>query len=294
MPNESPQTFEVDSEQRLDVFLAQVLGLSRREVWRVLESSLINSDGRRLSLKNKGEQLSAGSTLTVQAFEHLDKILANEELELPILQTGEGFVVVNKPAGMPVRPKSYDETGTVLNALAAHYPKLQGVGEGGLKSGVVHRLDTDTSGVLVVATQQDTWENLRKAFSEHRTEKRYLALVEGVVGDGGRLELPLKVTRHAPAKVSVAEDGRLCTLSWKRLEKLRDASLVEVRLETGFLHQIRVMFAHSGHPVLGDKVYGDAAEYAERHMLHAATLRCKPIQATAEQPEDFKQAINLL
>ena len=288
------QKFEVvGNEQRLDVFLTKRLNLSRRAVWRLLESDLVELDGRTLSLKAKGEKLGVGSSLTVKPFAHLDKILPQPDLALPILQVGKGFVVVDKPAGMPVRPKTSEEGGTVLNALVAQYPKLQGVGEGGLKSGVVHRLDTDTSGVLVVATHEDVWLELRAAFSEHRTEKRYLAIVKGVPEAEGRLELPLKVTQHSPAKVSVVKDGRNCTLSWKRTEIFRNASLIEVKLETGFLHQIRVMFAHLGHPVLGDEVYGDVSELAKRQMLHASSLKAIDINVRSEPPQDFLAMLTL-
>jgi 23S rRNA pseudouridine1911/1915/1917 synthase len=159
---------------------------------------------------------------------------------------------------------------------------------------VVHRLDVDTSGVLLVATEQAAWERLREAFARHRVEKVYRALVRGRVEAAGEAELPLVLARHRPARVRVAAPGepgaRSVALAWRPLEGFADATLVEVRPRTGFLHQIRVVLAHRGHPLLGDRTYADpsSAAAAPRQMLHAAELALEEVRATSPDPADLR------
>ena len=215
---------------------------------------------------------------------------------LPVLARGPGWLAVDKPAGVAVHPYRADETGTLLNALAARHPELHGVGEGGLRSGVVHRLDLETSGVVLFATEEASWQRLRAAFRERRVQKVYRALVRGQPGSGS-LELALVTARHRPALVRVlgaaeaagARGARRARQSWRTLESFADAALVEVRPETGFLHQIRAMLAHQGAPVLGDRRYGpaDVASGAPRHMLHAASVAFEEIRAESPDAPDF-------
>jgi 23S rRNA pseudouridine1911/1915/1917 synthase len=198
-----------------------------------------------------------------------------------------------------VHPLREDETGTVLNAVIARFPELHGVGEGGLRSGVVHRLDVDTSGVLLVATQQAAWERLRGAFAEHRVEKVYRAIVLGRVLGAGSAELPLVTARHRPARVRVAEPSerargaRWAVLAYRPLEVFDAATLLEVRPRTGFLHQIRVTLAHLGFPVAGDRTYGPATDAtgAARHMLHAARVAVDEIEAASPDAADFAELL---
>ncbi|XAM00356.1 pseudouridine synthase [Phycisphaeraceae bacterium D3-23] len=283
-------------QPRLDVFLGRRLGLSRQRVRDLLAAGHVRVDGLTATLKQKGQPIGPGHDVTVDklAGDGQTEPRPDPTLELEELASGEGasggWVVVNKPAGVPVRPHRADETGTVINALAAKYPQLIGVGEGGLRSGVVHRLDTDTSGCLIVATQQDAWNTLRACFAEHRSTKRYTALVHGRLdpGTGQRETLYLRVARRKDAWVRVADepfdDARRCTLTWKALRGNDDVTLIEVGLETGFLHQIRAMMAHLGHPVVGDAKYApDMPTYgAARQMLHASALGIQEVGVTAE------------
>jgi 23S rRNA pseudouridine1911/1915/1917 synthase len=162
---------------------------------------------------------------------------------------------------------------------------------------VVHRLDVDTSGVLLFASEQEAWQRLRRAFQMRQVEKVYRALVCGRLEREGRAEVGLLLARHRPARVRVvgarererARGVREGILSWRPLEVFDAASLVEVRPLTGFLHQIRAILAHRGFPLLGDRVYGDpgAAGAAPRQMLHAASLRFEEVAATSPDPPDF-------
>ena len=295
-----------EAGRRLDVFLAERLGLSRAQTRRLLDRGVVEVDGRRMAAKAKGLPVSAGETIAVAPFTAPDAQRAQPEPELPlrVVAEGRGWVAVDKPAGVPVHPLREDETGTLLNALVARHPEMHGVGEGALRSGVVHRLDVDTSGVMLFATEEESWRRIRDAFAAHRVHKEYRALVLGRLEGGGAIELPLLLARHRPARVRVASDAEAATsrgvwpagLSWSVVERFADATLVAVRPVTGFLHQIRVTFAHLGFPLAGDRTYGPSrdATGARRHLLHAARVAVDEIDASAEDAADFAAALDAL
>jgi len=293
-------TSEADAGGRLDVFLSRQLGVSRREVRQLLEAGAVSVDGRPAHGGDKGLLLVAGRCVRVERAEmnRGGQVIPEPELPLDVLAQGDGYVAVDKLPGVAVHPLRSGERGTMLNRVVGRYPQVQGVGEGGLRSGVVHRLDVETSGVLVIATSDDRWRQLRDAFAEHRTQKIYRAIVCGKLTGSGREQMDLVIARRRPAKVKVvaaADCGkhsgvRRCNLRWQAIETFQGATLVQVQLGTGFLHQIRVMMAHMGHPVIGDRVYGDAKidpVAAPRQMLHASRLHVEDIDAHSPDPADF-------
>jgi len=264
---------------RLDKYLAQLLGLSRREVLLLLEHNCITLNKKTVGTKVKGQLLSQNDQLSITNYKDIlsTTIQPNPDINLDVLSDGSDYLVVNKVAGMPVMPLKATETHTVLNAVAAHYPQVQDVGqsggEGGLGSGVVHRLDTDTSGTLVIATEETRWQNLRTAFKNHETTKRYRAIVHGKLKGSGTERMNLVIAQHKPAKVRVVtrpeqanSSERECNLSWQSIE--------------------------TGHPVVGDKLYGlehtkKMNIQAQRQMLHASYLKVMDIEAHSPDPEDF-------
>jgi 23S rRNA pseudouridine1911/1915/1917 synthase len=285
-----------DGGRRLDAFLSERLSLSRGEVRRLLARGGVSLDGRPVSVSGKGILLGAGARVGVAPFARPGerRALPDADAPLEVLASGAGWLAVDKPAGMPVHPLREDERGTVLNAVAARHPEVHGVGEGGLRSGVVHRLDVDTSGVLLVATAEPAWRRLREAFQLRRVEKVYRAFVRGRVDEACEVSLPLVLARHRPARVRVAAPGergaRAVDLFFRPLERVADATLVEVRPRTGFLHQIRAVLAHHGHPILGDRVYADpvSAAAAPRQMLHASELAFEEVRAACPDPPDLR------
>ena len=290
---------------RLDQLLALLLSASRAEARRVLGRGGVSVDGRPVSLTDKGTPLEAGQTLAVEAFtpEKEQRPVPEAEAPLDVVAEGDGWLAVNKPAGTPVHPLSEHETGALLNAVCARHPEIVGVGEGGLRCGVVHRLDVDTSGVMLFATDEDRWHQLRTAFRRHRVAKTYQALVHGPLEGEGDLALHLSVAAHRPARVRVVSEGdaafekrsRHTRMHWRALAHGPDASLIEVKPKTGFLHQIRASLAHLGHPVVGDLAYGaPETEDVKRHLLHAADVAYADVRASAPPPADFAAAVRRL
>ena len=277
---------------RLDAYLSRTLRIGRGAARRLLEEGAVRVQGRAVGIGDKG--LSLGEGWTVQVANPAHRPVPNPAMPLAVLAEGEGWIIVDKPAGVAVHPLRSDEDRTVLNAVVARYPQIIGVGEGGLRSGVVHRLDVETSGALLFATTPSMWRRLREEFASHRARKLYRAIVAGALVGSGDEAMDLVVGRHRPARVRVVRaamcqrpaGARRCRLSWRALRTLPNATLVEVTLHTGFLHQIRVMMAELGHPVLGDAVYGDAAS-ATRLMLHASSLRAGPASAISPDPPEF-------
>jgi 23S rRNA pseudouridine1911/1915/1917 synthase len=303
-PSHLLEVGEAEAGERLDVFLATRLELSRAQVRRLLARGAVRIAARTLGESAKGERVALGATVEVEHFAPPEHQRARPEPQLPlvVLASGPGWLAVDKPAGTAVHPLDPDETGTVLNAVVARHPEIQGVGESGLRSGVVHRLDLDTTGALLFATREDRWSQLRAAFSEHRVTKVYRALVRGCLEGDGSIELGFVIARHRPARVRVLELGersrgaRMGSLRWRCLERFAGATYVEIRPRTGHLHQIRATFEHLGHPLIGDRVYGTAAEAAgsPRQMLHAQHVAVGDVAATSAEPEDFAAELTRL
>jgi 23S rRNA pseudouridine1911/1915/1917 synthase len=286
-----------DEGQRLDREISSKLECSRSRARELLEIGAVRVDER--VVREKGLRLAAGQEVSVDEVpEALDR-LAGSEAPLVVLGEGPGWVAVDKPAGLAVHPLRVSERDSLLQRVFARYARVDGVGEGGLRSGVVHRLDVDTSGVQIFALDAPAFDRLREAFRRHRIEKVYRALVKGTCPEHGSIELDLEVGRHRPARVRARTAGsggpasRLCPLRWVRREILRDASLVEVRPSTGFLHQIRASFAWLTHPLLGDAIYGDGRG-APRHMLHASRLSFEEIEVESPDAADFERVLRTL
>jgi len=299
------------SAQRLDRFLVAELSLSRGQVRRLLERGAIRLDGRPLGLRDKGRSLPAKGSLEVEAFRSAadERVPPARGPSPPILAQGEGWLAVDKPAGLPVHPLRADESETVIGHLVERWPNLQGLGEGGLRSGVVHRLDVETSGVQLVGLSASGWRRLRDGFSRHVVAKTYRALLAGRLDTAhmgaGALEMkvPLIVAQHRPARVRTARPSEIEKggARWVRQSVVtqalfENATLVEVRPETGFLHQIRATLAELGHPLLGDRRYADAetAARAPRHMLHAARIQFEEIDVRSQDAADFAAVLDRL
>ncbi len=269
--------------ERLDRFVASELGLSRGYVRRLLRLGRVHvASGAAL----KGGLLHAGDQVRIDAFRHPDEgPIAAQHCGLRLLAQQDGLLAFEKPAGMATHPLDFEEEDTALNAVLALHPELVGIGDGGLRSGVVHRLDTDTSGVLVFASEERAWRRARAAFAERAVEKRYLAWVHGNP-EAGR-ELSLRLDHRGPRMRVVSRGGREGVLRIGAVHARGDGALVEIELVTGLMHQVRASLAHLGHPVVGDRLYGSTAE-TPRHWLHATAIRIGEFEARSEPPAELR------
>jgi 23S rRNA pseudouridine1911/1915/1917 synthase len=273
---------EQDAGTRLDVLLARRLGVSRGYARRLIERERVRIGGRTAA---KGTLVRAGESLEVAPFRHPDLGPAPApELPVAILRQADGLVAVDKPAGRPTHALDCEETHTEQNAVLARFPEMLGVGEGGVRSGVVHRLDTFTSGVLVFALAGDAWRRARRAFDEQRVEKRYLARVHGRLAS--EIDCELRLEQRGDHVRVVARGGRVTRTLLRPLASFGETSLVEARPRTGHRHQIRAALAHLGTPVVGDRVYGSPARIG-RHLLHATDLSIEGFAASSPAPPEI-------
>lgn len=247
-------------------------GFSRKEVKELFEAGRVRGSGRRLK---KGDRLERGMELVVEA--PSVPIIPDASLPLEVLFESEDFVIVDKPAGLPTAPLVRTETRSLAAALLARYPEMRGVGFREREPGLVHRLDNETSGVVLAARSQAAFQAARSLFESSLIEKRYLAVVTADVPESGEFESLLGPDTAEPRRVRVyAEppDGyaKQCRTSYRVLERGARFALVQLSVERAFRHQIRVHLAHLGFPIAGDALYGGAVvpELGERHALHGS------------------------
>jgi 23S rRNA pseudouridine1911/1915/1917 synthase len=254
---------------RVDVWLAGVLELPRARVKELLERGAVRIGGRP---PRKGDRTVAGARIEVTLEEEDPRPVPQPELPLEVLHLDAQLVAVNKTAGMPSHPLAAGERGTVVNALVARHPECAGASADPREGGLVHRLDTFTSGALLAARTREAWQALRDAFGGRQVDKSYLAVVTGPVAEEGEIDLSL---RHRADRVEPALDGsgREALTDFRVRSRSGDVSLLEVRIHTGVLHQIRAHLAAIGAPVLGDTAYGGRPHPGlGRFFLHAARL----------------------
>jgi 23S rRNA pseudouridine1911/1915/1917 synthase len=294
------RTLEVPADAggvRVDVWLAGALDLPRARVKELLERGAVRIGGR---APRKGDRTVPGARIEVTLPSEDPRPVPQPELPLRILHVDPHLVAVDKQAGMPSHPLEPGERGTVVNALVARHPECADASEDPREGGLVHRLDTMTSGVLLAARSAEVWRALREAFTERRVDKRYLAVVTGPVADSGEIDLPLR-HRADHVEPALAGGGREALTEFRVLSRAGDAALLEVRIHTGVLHQIRAHLAAIGAPVLGDTAYGGRARPGlDRFFLHAARLGfAHPVggarlEIAAPLPEELRNLLGAL
>ncbi len=271
--NESNQSLSVGAGgQRLDVFLAVAVPEVSRSQWKgLIQGDLVQVNGARCK---PNRTLKAGDEVCWSIPAGAPAEPQPENIPLDILFEDDAVLVLNKAPGRVVHPAVGNESGTLVNGLLFQAPIFQELE----RAGIVHRLDKGTSGVMVVAKSDAAMAELQRQFKARETEKEYLALVWGHPPPSGRIET--LIGRHPKRRQKQAvlgEGGRKAISNFRVLERFNEVSLVQVAIETGRTHQIRVHMTHLGHPVVGDTVYGRARKnrlpvVPERQMLHAARL----------------------
>ncbi|MEO5972828.1 MAG: RluA family pseudouridine synthase [Sphingomicrobium sp.] len=268
---------------RLDRALAAALPkLSRERLKALIRAGALETGGA--ALRDPAIKVRGDERFRLSVPEPLPAHNEAQDIPLTVVFEDEHLLVVDKPAGLVVHPAAGNFDGTLVNALLHHCgPSLSGIG-GVARPGIVHRIDKDTSGLLVVAKTDVTHVGLARQFAAHSIDRRYLALIAGVPRTiEGKVDAPLARSASDRKKIAIVEGvrGKRAVTHWKRLELLNGAALVECSLETGRTHQVRVHMASIGHPLLGDPVYGGTGKTHReilkslnfnRQALHAATL----------------------
>lgn len=281
-----------DSGRRLDSFLAErVPELSRTRIQELVREGRVSVNGR---IGKASHRIAEGERIEIEVLPRPAPAAQPEDLPLEFLYEDADFVVVNKPAGMVVHAGAGHSRGTLVNALLHRLGKLSTSGDA-LRPGIVHRLDRDTSGAMVVARNEQAHENLAEQFRSRKVRKIYLALVHGKMPrDSGTIALPISRDPRRRTRMTARESpqgrARHARTDWRVVARLENCTLVEATLHTGRTHQIRAHFAAIGHPIVGDTLYGAPAiltarradsrqasggrnlPQLERYFLHAARL----------------------
>jgi 23S rRNA pseudouridine1911/1915/1917 synthase len=299
---------EVDEPcgQRIDRYLAEKLPLTRSQVAALIDAGRVRITD---ALPKKSYVPQAGDVIVVEVPPPEPTVAVAEDIPIDVVFEDQGFLVVNKPAGMVVHPAPGHHRGTLVNALLHRIGALSTVG-GARRPGIVHRLDKDTSGLIIVAVDEKIHRRLAEALSRREIVRRYLAACWGHLKDD-TLRVEADVGRHRGdrKRMAVVPGSRPAITEIERLERWKAADLLKVRLLTGRTHQIRVHLRHIGHPVVGDRQYGpawerglegrwprDLAKRVQRQFLHAAELAFahpvsgRPLELSAPLPEDLAAA----
>jgi 23S rRNA pseudouridine1911/1915/1917 synthase len=292
--------FELPEGTRLDIGVTEVIEKSRSYVQNLIEEGnvLVNGIQKKSNYKMRtGDQvhvvIPAPKELQVEA----------ENIPLEIVYEDDDLIVVNKPQGMVVHPAPGAWTGTMVNALLYHCRSLSGI-NGVLRPGIVHRIDKDTSGLLVVAKNDEAHQGLADQIKAHSTARQYLAIVHGVLFEpSGTVDAPIGRDHSDRKKMAVVfQNSKHAITHYEVLERFKDFTYIKARLETGRTHQIRVHMAYLKHPVLGDPLYGPKRNpfNLEGQMLHAKHLGFvhprtgKYLEFDIQPPERFNHVLNLI
>ena len=262
-----------EAGERLDAYITARTELTRSRVGNLIGEGQALVNGA--AAGKAGLRLRAGDEVRLEIPEAREPSLDAQDIDLRIVYEDDDLAVVYKPSGMVVHPAAGNPDGTLVNALLFHLDNLSGVG-GEKRPGLVHRIDKDTSGLLLVAKNDRAHVSLAEQIKEHSVERAYLAIcIDRFREPLGVVDAPIGRHPSDRKKMAIREGGRRAVTHWRVLEELRGCSYIEARLETGRTHQIRVHMASIGHPVLGDPVYGPKKSpwpVAGGQLLHAAVI----------------------
>lgn len=269
----TPLLLTASAEERLDLFLSRELELTRSAVQKLLEEGAVTLDGQ---VPKKNRKTAAGEVYTVFLPEPEPSEVVPQNIPLDVVYEDGDVIVVNKPVGMVVHPAAGHSDGTLVNALLYHCGEsLSGI-NGVLRPGIVHRIDRDTSGLLIAAKNDAAHLALAAQLEDHSLYREYHAVtVGGIKEDEGTVDAPIARHRTDRKRMAVDREGKRAVTHYKVLARYPGHTYIQCRLETGRTHQIRVHMAHLGHPLLGDTVYGAHKPYPglAGQCLHAFRLR---------------------
>ncbi len=298
------EKYIVESEnigKRIDAYLANLdIGLSRVSIQRMIEEGKIKVNEKNVKQSYKVQE---NDKITVEPEEVKPSNIKPEEIPIDVIYEDDDIIVVNKPKGMVVHPAVGNLEGTLVNSLMARCKdSLSGIG-GELRPGIVHRLDKDTSGILLVAKNDKAHINLSEQIKNHEVQKTYIALVRGIIKENeATINMPIGRSTSDRKKMAVNKNGKEAITHFKVLKRSDEHTLLEVKIETGRTHQIRVHLSHIGYPVVGDTTYSNGKNKwnVVGQCLHAKSLKFRhPITGKemfleAPLPEYFQEIIDTL
>ena len=289
-----------DENIRIDKYISSKIDFSRMTIQRMIENGNVLVNGKKVKVSYKVIQ---NDEIKIEEEEKKESHLQPENIPLDIIYEDDDIVVVNKQKGLVVHPGNGNPDGTLVNAIMAHCKdSLSGVG-GELRPGIVHRIDKDTSGLIIIAKNDEAHMNLSKQIKEHKIKKTYLALVRGRIREKeATINMPIGRCKNDRIKMAVSRDGKEAVTHFKVLKKYEKYTYIEVNIETGRTHQIRVHMSHIGYPLVGDSVYSNGKNPfgVEGQMLHSYKLEFthpktgQTMELTAPLPDYFEKIINEL
>ena len=295
------KVIEEEKGKRLDTFISnKIEDISRTIVQKLIDEGniLVNGTKQKASYKVELEDI-----IDVSIPEAKETKLKPQDISVPVIYEDNDIIVVNKPKGMVVHPANGNPDGTLVNAiLNMCKDSLSGIG-GKLRPGIVHRLDKDTSGLIIVAKNDKAHINISEQIKNRTVTKKYIALVRGVLPDNeATIDMPIARSKKDRKKMAVDKDGKEAVTHFKVIKRYSKYTLIEVKIDTGRTHQIRVHMAHIGYPVVGDMVYSNGKNEfgVEGQMLHAKSLDFthpitgKKIHLEAPLPEYFEEVLKKL
>jgi len=266
--------FIADKNARVDVFLCEKLGLSRRKAAFIIKNGLVRVNDR---IPKKGDILKAGDRISISPFE-IEEVVPDFEAQFPVIFENEDFLAIEKPAGVPVEPVKPGEKGTIANFLIAKYPQTSEFGLTKRACGILNRIDTMASGIILAAKNRKTFSYLRTLFQERKILKEFEVLVVGKVKERGKIDLPIAHHPKNKKKMVVVTEGISyrgkpypALTIYKPEKHCPDHTHLSVVIKTGVTHQIRVHMSYINHPVIGDSLYGGPP--AERLYIHLKRIK---------------------
>ena len=291
---------ESEEQKRIDAYISENTEYSRTAVQRLIEEEKITVNGKKEKASYKVQN---GDKIEIEEEPAKEIELKAQDIPVEILYEDDDIIVVNKPKGMVVHPANGNPDGTLVNAvMAICKDSLSGIG-GEIRPGIVHRLDKNTSGAIIIAKNDKAHINLSEQLKNHEIKKTYIALVRGVVKENNAtINMPIGRSKKDRKKMDVDKNGKEAITHFKVLKRYKDCTLLEINIETGRTHQIRVHLSHIGYPIIGDEVYSNGKNKwnIEGQCLHAKSLDFKhPITGKnmhieAPIPEYFENIIKEL
>lgn len=292
---------EINKGKRLDSYISDNMDkISRSFAQKLIENQQVTINGKNEKASYK---VCVGDKVQVDVPEAQDTKLKAQDIPVEVVYEDKDIIVVNKPKGMVVHPANGNPDGTLVNAiLAMCKDSLSGIG-GEIRPGIVHRLDKDTSGLLIIAKNDEAHVKMSKQIQDRLVTKKYIALVKGVVKDDeATIDMPIARSKVDRKKMAVDKDGKQAVTHFKVIKRYKGYTLLEIKIDTGRTHQIRVHMAKIGYPVVGDMVYSNGKNEfgVEGQMLHAKSLEFshpitgKKMHLEAQLPEYFKKVLEEL